>query len=153
MVTYDTFRIFYTRKRTAFLFFFVEKFKHSKTFKYFWIFVITRIFIGAGQASFSCIAPTIIGDLFIGEKRTLMLAAFNLATPVGSGLGYIVGSNIASAFNDWRWALRFGSPLCFISIILLLILVNEPKRGEAEGSMSSESKTSAKNDVLYLLKQ
>jgi len=38
--------------------------------------------------------------------RTKMLAIFYLAVPVGSGLGYIVGSNVANAFNDWRWALR-----------------------------------------------
>ena len=71
----------------------------------FWIFVILRSLVGVGEASYSCIAPTIIGDLFTGQKRTRNLAIFYLAVPLGSGLGYIIGSNIAKQFNDWRFAL------------------------------------------------
>jgi len=87
----------------------------------FWLFVIIRSLVGIGEASYSCVAPTIIGDLFASEVRTRMLALFYLAVPVGSGMGYIVGSNIAQLFdNDWRWALRFTPGLGFICVILLI---------------------------------
>jgi MFS family permease len=121
--------------------------------KYFWLFLIIRSLVGIGEASYSCVAPTIIGDLFTQELRTRMLALFYLAVPVGSGLGYIIGSNVTQQLNDWRWSLRVTPPLGFICIILLIILVEEPKRGGAEGSLVLESRTSFFNDIYYLLRK
>jgi MFS transporter, Spinster family, sphingosine-1-phosphate transporter len=119
----------------------------------FWLFVIIRSLVGIGEASYSCVAPTIIGDLFTTDSRTQMLALFYLAVPVGSGMGYIVGSNVAYALGDWRWALRVTPPLGFICIILLILVVKEPKRGGAEGaSFQDEAKSSIIDDTIYLLK-
>lgn len=118
----------------------------------FWLFVLIRSFVGIGEASYSCVAPTIIGDLFTAEKRTRMLAIFYLAVPVGSGMGYIVGSNIAQLFGDWRWSLRFTPAIGILCVILLIFFVQEPKRGGAEGSNYETSKSSMFDDVLYLLK-
>ncbi len=114
--------------------------------------MIIRCLVGVGEASYSCIAPTLIGDLFTDSMRTKMLAIFYLAVPVGSGLGYICGSNIALAFKDWRWALRFTPPIGFVCVILLAFFVKEPKRGGAEGSTNHE-KSSLKNDLIYLIKK
>uniref|UniRef100_A0A8C9W6G9 SPNS lysolipid transporter 3, sphingosine-1-phosphate (putative) n=1 Tax=Scleropages formosus TaxID=113540 RepID=A0A8C9W6G9_SCLFO len=72
----------------------------------FWVFILTRALVGTGEASYSTIAPTIIGDLFSGFERTIMIAFFYIFIPVGSGLGYIAGSAIANATGDWHWALR-----------------------------------------------
>ena len=83
-----------------------------------------------------------------------MLAIFYLAVPVGSGLGYIVGSNIAKAASDWRWALRFTPPIGFACVILLAIFVKEPKRGGAEGSINYENnKSTLLKDLVYLIKK
>ena len=83
-----------------------------------------------------------------------MLAVFYLAVPVGSGLGYIVGSSISNAFNDWRWAMRFTPPLGFICVLLLTFFVTEPKRGGAEGSVIyEENKASLLKDIVYLFKK
>ena len=137
--------------------------------------------MGIGEASYSCIAPTLIGDLFTDQTRTKMLAVFYLAVPVGSGLGYIVGSTISKALNDWRWAMRFDffrdylrsffwplfhfiyfnhkkrftPPLGFICVLLLIFFVREPKRGGAEGSAVNyeENKTSLAKDIVYLFKK
>ncbi len=109
--------------------------------------------VGIGEASYSCIAPTIIGDLFASETRTKMLGVFYLAVPVGSGMGYIVGSNVAEAFNDWKWALRVTPPLGFICVVLLLFVVKEPKRGGAEGHAHEPTSSSFKEDIIYLLKK
>ena len=35
-----------------------------------------------------------------------MLAIFYFAIPVGTGLGYIVGSEVAAAFGDWRYQFK-----------------------------------------------
>lgn len=118
----------------------------------FWVFMLIRSLVGIGEASYSCVAPTIIGDLFTDEMRTKMLAIFYLAVPVGSGLGYIVGSNVAKLLGGWQWALRVTPPLGLICIVLLILVVEEPKRGGAEGTSMDTNKSSMKSDVIYLLK-
>ena len=118
------------------------------------MFLLIRCLVGIGEASYSCVAPTLIGDLFTNSMRTTMLAIFYLAVPVGSGLGYIVGSNIANASNDWRWALRFTPPIGLICVVLLAILVKEPKRGGAESSgRLNDKNTSLLEDLIYLVKK
>lgn len=84
-----------------------------------------------------------------------MLAVFYLAVPVGSGMGYIVGSNVAEAFGDWKWALRVTPPLGFICVLVLIFVVQEPKRGGAEGEcgMIDNNRTNVKEDIIYLIKK
>lgn len=100
--------------------------------EHFWVLLLTRGLVGVGEASYSTIAPTIIADLYVKGKRTNMLSIFYFAIPVGSGLGYIVGSQVGSAAKDWHWALRVTPGLGLIAVLLLLIVVKEPKRGAIE---------------------
>ena len=53
--------------------------------------------IATGESAFSTIAPTVLGDLFSDETRTVVLGLFYLAIPIGSGLGYSVGGEVAHA--------------------------------------------------------
>uniref|UniRef100_A0A8C9WMJ1 SPNS lysolipid transporter 3, sphingosine-1-phosphate (putative) n=1 Tax=Scleropages formosus TaxID=113540 RepID=A0A8C9WMJ1_SCLFO len=119
----------------------------------FWVFILTRALVGTGEASYSTIAPTIIGDLFSGFERTIMIAFFYIFIPVGSGLGYIAGSAIANATGDWHWALRVNPILGFIGLILLMLIVPSPPRGasETQGAVHLEN-TPYMEDVKYLLK-
>uniref|UniRef100_A0A8C6YUR9 Sphingolipid transporter 3 (putative) n=1 Tax=Nothoprocta perdicaria TaxID=30464 RepID=A0A8C6YUR9_NOTPE len=73
---------------------------------YSWMFFLSRGLVGIGTASYSTIAPTIIADLFEEGKRTTMLSVFYIFIPVGSGLGYVLASSMASATGDWHWAFR-----------------------------------------------
>lgn len=100
--------------------------------EHFWALLITRGLVGVGEASYSTIAPTIIADLYVKGKRTNMLSIFYFAIPVGSGLGYIVGSQVSSLAQDWHWALRVTPGLGLIAVLLLLFVVKEPKRGAIE---------------------
>ena len=51
-----------------------------------------------------------------------------------SGLGYVVGRGLSMAFDgDWHWALR-GTPLLgLVAVALIIFVMKEPPRGEAEG--------------------
>jgi MFS family permease len=49
----------------------------------FWLFFACRGLVGIGEASYSTVASTVIGDLFVDDKRTQMLAIFYFAIPVG----------------------------------------------------------------------
>lgn len=100
--------------------------------EYFWALLLTRGLVGVGEASYSTIAPTIIADLYVKEKRTRMLSIFYFAIPVGSGLGYIVGSKVDDVAKDWHWALRVTPALGLVAVLLLVFIVKEPKRGAIE---------------------
>ncbi|XP_052799729.1 protein spinster homolog 1-like isoform X2 [Mya arenaria] len=124
---------------------------------YFWGFILMRGMVGVGEASYSTIAPTLIADLFTGGLRTRMLMVFYFAIPVGSGLGYIVGSNVAEAFGQWQYALRVTPLLGIVCVGLILILVREPVRGGADGahhlvntSFFTDLKEIAKNKSFML---
>ncbi|XP_016327839.1 protein spinster homolog 3-like isoform X1 [Sinocyclocheilus anshuiensis] len=120
---------------------------------HFWVLILTRALVGTGEASYSTIAPTIIGDLFTGTQRTLMISFFYIFIPVGSGLGYILGATIANATGDWRWALRFSPALGGLGLLLLVFLIPNPPRGASDnkGGATMES-TSYIEDIKYLLK-
>uniref|UniRef100_A0A8C7HYZ4 SPNS lysolipid transporter 3, sphingosine-1-phosphate (putative) n=1 Tax=Oncorhynchus kisutch TaxID=8019 RepID=A0A8C7HYZ4_ONCKI len=123
------------------------------TESYFWLLVLLRALVGTGEASYSTIAPTIIGDLFSGAKRTVMISAFYIFIPVGSGLGYIIGSSVANATGDWRWALRLNPILGSLGLFLLAVFCPNPPRGASDGHGGSTIEhTSYLEDVKYLLK-
>ncbi|KAM4620541.1 protein spinster homolog 3 [Polymixia lowei] len=123
------------------------------TESYFWLLVLMRALVGTGEASYSTIAPTIIGDLFTGAQRTIMISAFYIFIPVGSGLGYIAGSSIASATGDWRWALRLIPILGAVGLVLLIFLCPNPPRGAAETHGEGvPGQSSYLEDIKYLLK-
>ncbi|XP_065366601.1 protein spinster isoform X1 [Calliphora vicina] len=113
-------------------------------------FITFRALVGIGEASYSTIAPTIISDLFVHDLRSKMLAVFYFAIPVGSGFGYIVGSETAHLAGNWRWALRV-TPILGIAAVIFIWLIKDPERGESEGSHNLATTTYGQ-DVKYLMK-
>jgi MFS transporter, Spinster family, sphingosine-1-phosphate transporter len=71
--------------------------------------LLTRCFVGIGEAAYGPIAPTLIADMFPLKERGKMLSWFYLAIPVGSALGFIFGGLIA-AWLGWRWAFYLVVP-------------------------------------------
>ncbi|KAF4073057.1 hypothetical protein AMELA_G00254500 [Ameiurus melas] len=123
------------------------------TKEYYWVFVLSRGLVGIGESSYSSISPTIIGDLFTNNKRTIMLSVFYLAIPLGSGLGYILGSSAKDLAQDWHWALRVSPILGMTAGILILVFVPEPKRGILDKPTSHMGiRTSWVCDMKALLK-
>jgi MFS family permease len=68
--------------------------------------LITRCFVGVGEAAYGPVAPTILSDLYPLASRGKVLAAFYLAIPVGSALGYTLGGKIGGTYG-WRAAFYF----------------------------------------------
>ena len=46
-----------------------------------------------------------------------------------SGLGYIVGSGVAQAAGDWRWGVRTTPFLAYIALVVLVLFLTDPPRG------------------------
>src|SRR5260221_11210273 len=63
--------------------------------------VVTRVFVGVGEAAYGPAPPTIISALYPVEKRGRQLAFFYVAIPVGSAIGYAFGGAVGQ-----RWGTR-----------------------------------------------
>lgn len=107
----------------------------------------TRCLIGVGEAAYGPVAPTIISDLYPVAVRGKVLAWFYAAIPVGSAIGYIVGSPFAHA-GLWHRAFFLTLPpglllgaWCFFK--------KDPPRGGADPHPTAPRKT-ALADYLVL---
>ncbi|XP_054274591.1 protein spinster-like isoform X9 [Macrosteles quadrilineatus] len=118
--------------------------------EYHW-FLLFRTLVGVGEASYSTIAPTIISDLFVQDQRSKMLALFYFAIPVGSGLGYIVGSETGRMTGVWQNGLRVTPVLGMVAVVLILFVMTNPERGESEGKTHLHA-TSWSRDIKLLLR-
>ena len=99
--------------------------------------LITRMFVGVGEAAYGPVAPTIISDLYPVERRGRVLAWFYLAMPVGSALGYTLGGVVAEHLT-WRWAFYLSLPPGIILGVLALMM-REPSRKKSAAINSRRS--------------
>jgi MFS family permease len=92
----------------------------------FMILILTRVFLGIGEAGFGPAAPTLISDLFPVEKRGQVMSWFYVALPVGSALGFILGG-WAAVNLGWRWAFYLVVPPGLL-LAAWAFMMKEPKR-------------------------
>lgn len=108
--------------------------------------LLTRCFIGVGEAAYGPIAPAIISDIYPVKMRGRALAWFNLAIPVGSALGFALGGAVLSLHigqwgaqhlgihaEDWRWAFYLVVPPGLI-LGVMCFFMPEPERGGADNA-------------------
>jgi MFS transporter, Spinster family, sphingosine-1-phosphate transporter len=128
------------------------------------LLLLTRCFVGVGEAAYGPVAPTIISDYYPIERRGRMLAWFYMAIPVGSALGYVIGDaikgsdigswahrSLGTVPESWRWAfylvmapgLALGG-FCFF--------MREPPRGQADLGHATAAGSVAWKDYLTLLR-
>jgi MFS family permease len=112
--------------------------------------LITRCFVGVGEAAYMPTAPGVISDLYPVKVRGSKLAWFYAAIPVGSALGYILGGMVADTSLGWRWAFYLVVPPGIL-LGLLSFLMREPPRGQAETTASGHHNATW-DDYLVLLK-
>jgi MFS family permease len=93
---------------------------------YAWL-LLARAVIGAGEASYAVVTPSLLSDCYAAERRARVLGVFYAAIPVGSALGYILGGVIGE-IHGWRAAFFIaGAPGAVLAFVLLLLA--EPRRG------------------------
>lgn len=109
--------------------------------------LITRVFVGIGEAAYGPTAPTIIADLYPVERRGSVLAWFYMAIPVGSALGYVWGGHISES-HGWRWAFYLSAPPG-IALALWAWWMREPRRGEHDAGAVKRKPTIADLAVLF----
>lgn len=67
---------------------------------------LTRCCVGVGEAAYAPVSQAMLSDLYPVSRRGRVLAWFNMAIPVGSALGYVLGGCMATVWpaHGWRWA-------------------------------------------------
>jgi len=88
----------------------------------FWTILIARSLTGVGEASFMCMASTVIDFVAPNETRSTWLSYFYVAIPAGYALGNVIGSSMGH-MGWWRYTFIGES---VISIVLVLTLFYIP---------------------------
>ncbi|MEK7676344.1 MAG: MFS transporter [Verrucomicrobiota bacterium] len=130
----------------------------------FLMLLLTRCFIGIGEAAYGPVAPAVISDFYPVKVRGQVLAWFYMAIPVGSALGYVLGGWIAQSsigewgagligtkHESWRWAFY----LVVIPGLLLGLwsfFMREPPRGQADLAVAAKPEAVRWRDYLILLR-
>ncbi|MFL5340609.1 MAG: spinster family MFS transporter [Gemmataceae bacterium] len=98
------------------------------------VLLLTRAFVGVGEAAYGPVAPSLLSDLYPVRMRGWVMAWFYAAIPVGSALGYVLGGVVADSALGWRWAFYM---VVFPGIILglLSLLMKEPARGLSDAAV------------------
>jgi len=73
----------------------------------YWMLFATRCIVGIGEAAYAPVASAMLSDAYPVRQRGPVLAAFNMAIPVGSALGFGIGGLIATLTGRWQPAFWF----------------------------------------------
>ena len=130
----------------------------------FGMLLLTRCFVGIGEAAYGPVAPTVISDFYPVKVRGQVLAWFYMAIPVGSALGYVIGESVAKSglgawgesflglkAESWRWAFYLVVPPGIL-LGLWSFFMREPPRGQADLSQPVDAARSRSRDYLILLR-
>jgi len=90
------------------------------------ILLMTRVFVGIGEAGYGPAAPTLIADYFPESVRGRVLSYFYLAIPVGSALGFVFGGVVGNALG-WRWPFYLVTVPGLV-LAVLCCLMQEPRK-------------------------
>ncbi|HLA31954.1 MAG TPA: MFS transporter [Pseudomonas sp.] len=97
----------------------------------FWSFMLIRMGVGIGEASYAPAANSLIGDLFPAHKRARAMGIFMLGLPLGLLLAFFSIGAMVKAFDSWRAPFLIAAVPGMI-LALLMFMIKEPQRGAAE---------------------
>ena len=94
-----------------------------------------RILVGAGEAGYNPAGYALIAAWYPQRLRGTMVGLFNMAQPLGVGLGLIMGGRIPGC-SSFGWRAVFGV-LALPGIVLALLMLFAPdyktRRVESDG--------------------
>lgn len=97
----------------------------------FWSFLLIRMGVGIGEASYAPAANSLIGDLFPAHKRARAMGIFMLGLPIGLLLAFFTIGAMVKAFDSWR-APFFIAAVPGLILAVFMFFIKEPRRGAAE---------------------
>ncbi len=97
----------------------------------FWSFMLIRMGVGIGEASYAPAANSLIGDLFPPHKRARAMGIFMLGLPLGLLLAFFTIGAMVKAFDSWR-APFFLAAIPGLILAVFMFFIKEPQRGGVE---------------------
>ncbi len=91
------------------------------------ILFFTRCLVGVGEAAYGPVAPAMLSDMYPVDHRGRVMAWFYMAIPVGSALGFVIGSQVADTSLGWRGAF-YLAVIPGIAMGVLCFFMKEPPR-------------------------
>lgn len=116
----------------------------------FGVLLLTRCFVGIGEAAYGPIAPAMLSDIFPLNVRGKVMAFFYLAIPIGAALGFILGGQIAASLG-WKWAFYLVVPPGVL-LGIWCFFMKEPARGAADNLVQQSKKKMSLKDYIGILK-
>jgi predicted MFS family arabinose efflux permease len=113
--------------------------------------LLTRCFVGIGEAVYGPVAPDMLSDYYPIQRRGQILAWFYAAIPVGGALGYALGDQATRLSGSWRTAFYLVVPPGLL-LTLWCLLLPEPRRGQADSAAAHGTQRERLSDYLILLK-
>jgi len=89
---------------------------------------LCRVGVGVGEAGFSAVAQSVIGDYHPSQDRARALSIFMLGLPLGALLSNLLGG-WANAHLGWRAAFILAGAPGLVLALLVKTTVREPPRG------------------------
>lgn len=116
-------------------------------------FLLVRMGVGVGEASYAPSANSLIGDLFPADKRATAMGIFMLGLPVGLLLAFFTVGAMVEYFDSWRAPFYIAAVPGFI-LAVFIYRIQEPKRGAAETApVHDKPATNAKAaSIRFLIK-
>ena len=99
-------------------------------------FLVARMGVGVGEASYAPAANSLIGDLFPTEKRSRALGLFMLGLPLGLLLAFFTVGPMVEAFGNWRAPFLVAAVPGLI-LAVFVFRIKEPARGASEKVQST----------------
>ncbi len=87
------------------------------------VLLMTRCLVGVGEGAYGPVASAMLADIYPARLRGLVMALFNMAIPVGSALGFIIGGQVAEHFGGWRHAFW----VTYAGLILAAVCFTRPE--------------------------
>src|SRR5690606_30526369 len=97
----------------------------------FWSFLLIRMGIGIGEASYAPAANSLTGAMFPAHKRARAMGIFMLGRPRGLLLAVLTVRGMVQARDSWR-APCFVAAVPGLIVAVCLFFINGPQRGAAE---------------------
>jgi len=72
------------------------------------LLLATRSLVGIGEAAYAPVAPAMLSDMYPVDHRGRVMSWFYAAIPVGSALGFVIGSQVAETALGWRGAISWS---------------------------------------------
>jgi MFS family permease len=117
-----------------------------------WQLVVTRFCTGIGEAGTGPSINSMIADLYPPERRAGALAFYSAGLNVGLLFGFFGGSWMLQHYG-WRSAFIASGVPGLLLVFLLLLTVDEPVRGTADGIVDSSDVPPLREVVRFLWAQ